>query len=469
VGKVSVRWRLAGVFNQDNTNHTQTRMAKNSLKWLALAGVVALGASTVSFAQDSGALLNLLARKGIITDQEAEDLRAELTSEFAANTSAGKLDMSSSLTKFRIAGDLRVRYQYDNEETNPAGTAGNMDRSRYRYRFRLATTASLGAKWTAGLRLESEAGATSTNSNFANGTDNFSKASDSVFVGQVFIQYNDWNVIGADTFDFRLGKFSHKFFGPGVNGFWIDSDINFEGAAQELVYNNLIADSWGLSLRAGEFMLNSNSTAGAVANDPSFLFIVQAELANKKWKIAPTFVAFAAPSAHDAGLNTAALANDTAVYTDLATFMVPLEYTTTLGEKPFAIYATYGINLEGDARAHRLAQTHNVDEDTTLGNFGLRYGATRLAKDYMLTAEYRFVGNGAYSSLLLDSDFNGGFLNGEGVILSGSYNITDAINATVTYFNSFNIEATRASGGSTNRGNGFGKAQVLQVDLSAKF
>jgi hypothetical protein len=445
-------------------------MAKNSLKWLALAGVVALGASTVSFAQDSGALLNLLAKKGIITDQEAEDLRAELTSEFAANTSAGKLDMSSSLTKLKIAGDLRVRYQYDNEETNPAGVNGNMDRSRYRYRFRLATTASLGAKWAAGLRLESEAGATSTNSNFANGTDNFSKSSDNVYVGQVFVQYNDSDVIGADAFDFRLGKFGHKFFGPGVNGFWIDSDINFEGSAQELVYNNVIADSWGLSVRAGEFMLNSNSTAGAAANDPSFLFILQTEFANKQWKIAPTFITFAAPSAHDAGANTLALqANDTNVYTDLATFLVPVEYTTKIGEKPFAVYATYGINLEGEARAHRLAQTHNVDEDSTLGNLGVRYGATKIAKDYQLTAEYRFVGNGSYSSLLLDSDFNGGYLNGEGLILSGSYNITDAINATVSYFNSFNIEATRASGGSTNRGNGFGKAQVLQVDLSAKF
>jgi hypothetical protein len=445
-------------------------MATFSLKWLALAGGLALGASTAALAQDSGALLNLLTKKGIITDQEAEDLRAELTSEFAANTSAGKLDMSSSLTKFRIAGDLRVRYQYDNEESNPAGAAGNMDRSRYRYRFRLATTASLGAKWTAGLRLESNAGATSTNNDFGSGTDNFSKSTDGVNVGQVFLQYNDAGLLGADAVDFRIGKFAHKFLVPGVNGFWIDSDVNFEGAAEELIYNNLIANSWGVSLRAGQFILNSNSTAGAAANDPSLLLIFQAELANKRWKIAPTFVTFAAPSAHDASANTPALqANDTAVYTDLATVMVPLEYTTTLGDKAFAVYATYGINLEGDARARRLAQTSNVDDDATLGNLGLRYGAVRLAKDYQLTAEYRFVGNGSFTSILLDSDFNGGYLNGEGVILSGSYNITDAINATVTYFNSFNIEPNRAAGGSTNRGNGFGKAQVLQVDLSAKF
>jgi len=39
-------------------------------------------------AQDAGALLDLLVRKKIITDQEAEEVRADLTKEAAA-TSAG--------------------------------------------------------------------------------------------------------------------------------------------------------------------------------------------------------------------------------------------------------------------------------------------------------------------------------------------------------------------------------------------
>lgn len=445
-------------------------MATTRFKWLALLGSALLGAASAAFAQDSGPLLDLLVKKGIVNDQEAENLRAELVKDFAANTSAGKLDLSSSITKFRIAGDLRVRYQYDNEQANPAGAANNMDRSRYRYRFRLGTLANLGAKWSAGLRFESNAGATSTNNDFGSGTDNFSKSTDAVNVGQVYLQFNDNRFLGADAVDFRIGKFAHKFFNPGVNGFWIDSDINFEGLSEEFVFNNLIGSGLGLSLRAGQFMLNANSTAGATANDPSTLFIVQAELGNKMLKIAPTFVALAAPSSHDAAANTPALqANETAIYTDLATILLPVEFTTSLGEKPFSVYATYGFNFNGEDRARRLAQTNTVDDDSMMANAGVRYGASKLAKDYQITAEYRYVGNGSYSSLLLDSDFNGGFLNASGVIVSASYNFTDSINTTVTYFNSFNIEATRPAGGSTNRGNGFGKAQVLQVDLSAKF
>jgi polyhydroxyalkanoate synthesis regulator phasin len=448
-------------------------MAKNSLKWLALLGGVAIGSATMAVAQDSGPLIDTLVKKGILTDQEGEDLRVELLKDFGAS-SPGKLDISSAVTKLKIAGDARVRYQYDNEETNPAGAAGNRDRNRYRYRVRLGFAADLGPKWTAALRFETASGATSTNADLGNATDNFSKDTDFAYFGQVYLNYKDTGFLGSDSVDLRLGKLPHKFFTPGVNGFWIDSDLNFEGVAQEIVYSDVGLKGSTLSTRAGQFVLNNNQanrgTSGAAGRsvDPSLLLMGQVEYATKKWKVAPTIVAFAAPSDHDNGV---ALANDTSVYTDLATVLVPFEYTMTLGAKPFAIYATYGYNLEGEDRAHRLAGATTpvakalVDDDSELYNAGVRYGENRLPGDYQLVAEYRHVGNGSYSSLLLDSDFNGGLLNGEGVILSGSYSITSAITFTTTYFNSFNIEPNRANSG----GNGSGKAQVLQVDLSAKF
>ena len=77
--------------------------------WLALLGGALLSAGS-ALAQDSGALLNLLVKKGIVTDQESEDIRAELTKDFAANTAAGKMNLSSSLVEFKLSGDLRMRY-----------------------------------------------------------------------------------------------------------------------------------------------------------------------------------------------------------------------------------------------------------------------------------------------------------------------------------------------------------------------
>jgi polyhydroxyalkanoate synthesis regulator phasin len=462
-------------------------MIKKPLKAFLLLGSLALGAGSIACAQDSGALIDALVRKGILNDQEAEDIRADLSRDYATQTSAGKLDISSSITKLKISGDARVRYQNDNEQANPAGAAGDRDVNRYRYRIRFGVLADLGPNWSAGFRLETASGATSTNADFGAATDNFDKVGDTVYFGQAYLNFRDTEVLGADALDLRFGKLPHKFFNPGINGFWIDSDINFEGLAQELVYNNLGLKDSILSVRAGQFVLNNNAANSSVSSgpavnntvEPSLLLVGQAEYTAKvsmttSWKVAPAIVAFAAPSSHDRSANTAAAqASDTAVYNDLATVLIPFEYTMALGEKPISFYATYGYNLFGDDRAYRLAQAltpleqRAVDADANLFNLGVRFGENRFAGDYLLTAEYRHIGNGSFSSLLLDSDFNGGLLNGEGFILHGAYSWTPAIVSTVTYFNSFNIEEQRPAGAS--RGNGFGEAHVLQIDLSAKF
>jgi len=470
------------------TNQQPTKpMIKTPLKWLVLLGSLALGAGSIACAQDSGALIDALVRKGILNDQEAEDIRADLTRDYATQSSAGKLDIASNVTRLRLSGDARVRYQFDNEQLNPAGAAGDRDRNRYRYRVRFGALADLGAKWSAGFRLETANSATSTNADLGAGTDNFSKTDDVVYFGQAYLNFRDNDVLGADAVDLRFGKLPHKFFNPGVNGFWIDSDINFEGLAQEVVYNDVGLKNSILSVRAGQFVLNNNAansavTSGPLVNntvDPSMLLMGQVEYAAKmsktsSWKVAPTIVAFAAPSAHDRSATTAlAQASDTANYTDLATVLVPFEFITMAGAKPIAFYATYGYNMFGEERAERLASANTpalralVASDPSIYNAGVRYGENKFAGDYQLVGEYRHVGNGSYSSLLLDSDFNGGLLNGEGFIFSGIYSFTPAITGTITYFNSFNIEENRPVGAS--RGNGFGQAQVIQVDLSARF
>lgn len=454
---------------------------------LALGAVLLAGASTFVRAQDSGALIDALVKKGILSDQEAEDIRADLTRDFGQNTPAGKLDISSNVTRLRISGDARVRYQYDNEVTNPFGTANERDRNRYRYRLRFGALADLGPKWTAGFRFETASSATSTNADLGSGTDNFSKDTDFVYFGQVYVNYRDTDFLGADNVDFRAGKLPHKFFNPGVNGFWIDTDINFEGLAEEAVYANVFGTDGTLSLRAGQFLLNNNAAnagaplsgapgaaAGSYTVDPSLLHIVQADYTTKSVTVAPAFVVFGAPAQHDRANNTAALqTRDTDNHTDLATVLVPAEFRAMLASRPVALYATYGHNFSGEDRAHRLAGAVTpaakrlVDDSSELFNVGVRYGELKNAGDYQLVGEYRSVGNGSYSSLLLDSDFNGGLLNGEGYIFSGSYNWTPAITSTLSYFNSKDIEDNRATG--TNRGNGFRRADVVQVDLSAKF
>ena len=95
----------------------ETMFFKKKLILFATAAAI-VSSVTVARAQDSGALLDLLVRKHIITDQEAEEVRAELTKE-AATTSAGKLKLSTPITELELYGDARVRYEVRTGETGP--------------------------------------------------------------------------------------------------------------------------------------------------------------------------------------------------------------------------------------------------------------------------------------------------------------------------------------------------------------
>lgn len=461
-------------------------MAFPLFKRIALASSLILGALATARAQDSGPLIDLLVRKGLVTDQEAEDLRAELLKEFAVNSPAGKLDLSTRVHRFTLAGDVRVRYQYDNEITNfsPAATGDHNDRSRYRYRFRFGPTVLLANNWTLGLRLETANGATSTNDDFgASGSTNFAKDGNTAYVGQAYLQYAATNAFGGaiDRFDLRLGKHAHPFFTPGVNGFVMDTDLNFEGLSEEIAFMDAGRPGWTLALRAGQYLLAANSRttdrAGGFLNDPSLMWVGQVEYAKTYlyennpygFRFAPMLVAFTAPEAAGSTVNS-----DANFYDDLLTVLLPFEHTVLFNNQPLAFYGTYGYNFKGAARANRLYSTSgtvvapngpsgNPSGYQQMFNLGLRYGGARNPGDLQLTAEYRYVEPGAYTAVLLDSDFAAGRTNASGGILSASYMLTDAVTATTTYFHAENIDPNSPAAV------GFHQADVLQVDLSARF
>jgi hypothetical protein len=129
---------------------------------LVLSGITA-------HAQDNGALLDLLVRKKIITDQEAEELRGELTRDAAA-TSAGKLKLSTPITEIELYGDTRLRYEIRTAQAGPPDTitspGENTQRNRFRYRLRLGLRGTLVDDWFFGLRLETSSNPRSTNVTF---------------------------------------------------------------------------------------------------------------------------------------------------------------------------------------------------------------------------------------------------------------------------------------------------------------
>ena len=92
-------------------------MKKSTLAAVALCFALC---GTAARAQDAGALLDLLVKKRLITDQEAEEVRTELVKE-SAETSAGKWKLSTPITEIELYGDVRLRYQYNGGETKSTG------------------------------------------------------------------------------------------------------------------------------------------------------------------------------------------------------------------------------------------------------------------------------------------------------------------------------------------------------------
>src|SRR2546430_6796966 len=200
-------------------------------KFVLIAVIFSFLAAPMSMlrAQDAGALLDLLVRKKLINDQEAEEVRAELTKE-AATTSGGKWKLSSPITELELYGDVRVRYEYRGGRTvdNMLATEDDwQERERERYRLRIGLRGTLADDWFFGVRLETSNKRNSTNVTFGGdgSTGPFAKDDDGIFVGQAYLGYK-----GFKDITLTVGRMPNPLVTTLMT--W-DADINPEGMAEQ--------------------------------------------------------------------------------------------------------------------------------------------------------------------------------------------------------------------------------------------
>ena len=184
-------------------------MLKRFIYMLAAASFILGGVA--ARAQDAGALLDLLVRKKIISDQEAEEVRTELTKQYA-ETSAGKWKLSTPITELELYGDARLRYEYRSGQTEGGVSPPNdwQERKRERYRLRIGLRGVLADDWFFGVRLETSTNPRSTNVTFGDDTSTitpttsgntttingpFAKNSDGIYVGQAYLGYRGFKDI----------------------------------------------------------------------------------------------------------------------------------------------------------------------------------------------------------------------------------------------------------------------------------
>lgn len=494
-------------------------MLRNYLVVMTVAAAIVLG-STIVRAQDAGALLDLLVKKKIITDQEAEEVRGELTRE-AAQTSAGKWKLSAPINEVELYGDMRVRYEQRQGTTasvvpGSPGPDDTLKRSRERYRFRLGLRGTLADDYFFGLRIETSTNPRSTNITFGDDAGPFGKASDTLGIGQAYLGYSGFR-------DVRLtvGKMPN----PIVTTLMVwDADINPEGLAEQWKHSYNLNFGGGSTTAAAESDSKDGKSAAPVVEAEPFkvkldLFMNVAQFvyddSNPEnplgaravsggklvpnsdawllaWQMGAKFnfpknvylqvapVLYNYTGAGDSfnsfyvggqqGLtNTASMATNQVGINSLLVLEVPAEFGFKIGELPVRIFGDFAVNFEAEDRA--IAAGHPEAQDERYAyQIGAGIGQLKAKHDWQIQAFWQHTEQYALDPNLVDSDFFDSRVNMEGVVVQAGYALSDAIIFNLSYGYGRRSDKTLGTGGIGDIGiNPLDKYQIFQADLNVKF
>lgn len=202
-------------------------------KWAAGgAGVLAVTVLAASaHAQASDPLLNTLIKKGILTEDEARNIKAESDASQSNSVSAApsRWKISDGIKSMELFGDLRLRYE-DRSAQTPIGDS--ITQRRYRYAFRFGLRGDLTDDFYYGFRVETASNPRSPWATFGGsttaGAGPYGKSTGGIFLGQI---YTGWRP--ADWLDITVGRMPQPLYTTSM--VW-DTDFNPEGAAEHLKY-----------------------------------------------------------------------------------------------------------------------------------------------------------------------------------------------------------------------------------------
>lgn len=488
-------------------------MTKSTIPSLALAGAFALSSGAAALAQgDSGALLDALVRKNILSSQEAEDIRADLVHENAA-TDAGKIRLSSSITELKIYGDVRLRYQYDNRKTTiqpaPGTTSSSLfaghgaQRSRERFRLRLNADFKLTDHFFGGVQLQTGQNSDSGNQSYGTGFANYN-----IYISRAYLgwQASDWlTVVG--------GKQPNPFYTTDL--VW-DADINPEGLVEKVEFHKLfnrggvqetagyskdgksVTSSvssvratlpWELTLNAGQlvFMDNNEDAFGTDSKTDAWLFVTQLVgsykfTPNVKLTVAPGYMAYTAGNLTGMLNETSFNNNGTTVLhgasRDLSIITAPGDVAFKIAGLKTKVLWDFAYNTDGASRAtdiYNMTGTGGVSKHIAKDNLawlaGFQIGDNKKKGDWSIFANYRQTGLASVDPNLNDSDFALGQLNTQGFKVGAAYNFTDFCVAAATYYDAWSLRNNLVGGEATggNKLAYLSSVRIFQLDLSVKF
>jgi hypothetical protein len=484
---------------------------------LIVTAIFALGGLTIR-AQEAGALLDLLVRKKLITDQEAEEVRAELTKE-STSTPAGKWKLSTPITEIELYGDARLRYEIRSGETDSQDT---QQRNLPRYRLRLGLRGILADDWFFGVRLETGTNPRSSNVTFGDEASGgpFAKNSDGIFVGQAYLGYK-----GFKDITLTVGKMPN----PMISTLMVwDPDISPEGLAEQWKHTFTIAlgnegesetlsygkdgmalpgrkkkaEQRGLKIEVfanfAQFVYDdsnpenplgprptttANGGRQLIPNTDAFLLAWQAgakfTFPNSLYaQIAPTFYNYTGNgdsfNVHFQGgdpklSNSASLAQNQTGINSLLVFDLPAEVGWKLGDLPMRLFADFAVNLDGDDRAAAAGHPNKGDQRYAY-QIGAGVGQLKRKGDWQFNVFYQRQDQYSLDPNLVDTEIWDTKLNLEGIAATLGYMLSDAVWVQLLYGYAWRADDSLGTGGDGAIGiNPLKNFQLFQADLNVKF
>jgi hypothetical protein len=478
------------------------------IRWAV--GLSAICAVT-SHAQTNDLLLDLLVKKGYVTQDEAEKLKNEASSlNYSNNTSFTKWRISDGIKSVELFGDLRWRYE-SRRVFDPIGGRINLD--RFRYALRLGLRGDLASGFYYGFRLETASnprspwvtfGASSSGTPYQGP---FGKSTAGIDIGQIYL---GWRPVSA--VDVKVGKLANPMFTTPM--VW-DTDINPEGASETFKYDIGPAQFFATF---GQFLYQdanpSTSTYGLLGpNDtghngnPPFMMAWEGGLTytltkDISFKAAGTLYNYlghgtnnssASPgigipgfsdifvgegttspvigaSGYPGGPANGFTYNQTGI-NNLLVLEIPFEINFKLDHHPAKIFGDFAENLDGADRAAaavaaaanplvysrpiniplQKSQYHAYQVGFAIGNddsLGLVYGTTLKRGDWEARLYWQHIEQYALDPNLIDSDFFEGRGNLEGFYSAISYGFTSAVIGTARFGYAQRIDKELGTGGS---------------------
>lgn len=418
---------------------------------VAVAALIGAGAP---LAQANDAILDLLVKKGVINQREANDIREQADVDMAkAVESTSKVKTSEWMKSLTLYGDFRLRDEFNDQFIYAANSANYQkmsDEQRFRYRLRVGALVDLGDWATVNFRLASgqaQGAAGETNPNSANQTmlDAGSRKSIGLDLAYVTVhppQFAD----GPFGLKVSGGKMLWQTWEPSfVSCMAQDPDVNPEGAAENLEYTFGEKNRFRLFFSAAQYVLNESKTQ---EDKDVYMFDQQLGLETKlndhfklttavgyyttknMNQLAPgAFGAGTSPnlgnSLSAAGVNYlddfhVAYGSGELVWTINEKTVLGTPNVVTVSGKVMKNYSTFAKNLTGG----NAADAGNPDQ--TFGWTGqVSYGSNKKKGQWRVAYQYKYLQADSTFDMWTDDDWSTGGTDRKGHAFEATYNIFD--------------------------------------------